>query len=134
MWFRPHNKQGKTEAIHALEEEPMPYTHFVQVNPDVIRKAQIELDLTNWQVAHKLGVGTATWDRWKATGRVPRKKYPAFCEALDLPVDENPPAPLDDHTTNQVELLRNEVRALHNDMQILLSEMETLKSMIGGKR
>lgn len=111
----------------------MPYTPIIQVNPDLIRKHQADLELTNWQVAQKLDVGTATWDRWKATGRIPRKRYSEFCQVLDIPEQENPDPPLDPHTEGQVQLLRQEVRALHGDVQILLSEMTTLKTMIGGK-
>lgn len=105
----------------------MPYTPFVQVNPDLIRQQQIQLDKPNWAVARDIGIGIATWDRWKATGRIPRKKYSAFCQALDLPENPDPPAPLDDHTVNQVELLRNEVRAMHSDIQLLIN-------MIGGSK
>jgi len=106
----------------------MPYTYQVVINPNAIRKAQHDSGLTNQRVAEKMGVSVATYDRWKALGRVPRKRYEAFCELLGLDAAEDPELNLDpahagelQTLKHEIKMLRGEVRALHADMQILIN-------------
>lgn len=106
----------------------MPYKPMIQFKPGELRRLQDAAGYTNPKIANKLKIAQGTWDRWLATGRVPRERYEELCATLNIEPAAEPLDSLSPLQESQLELLRREVRQVASDQHLILEELRMIRA------